>query len=80
MLQVGMHEAKTRLSELVKLLHQGEKICLTNHGEIVAELVIPQETRKKNVQSTINKLNKLAKNYPLGKYEELMSWRHEGLK
>lgn len=80
MLQVGMHEAKTKLSELVKLLHQGEQICLTNHGEIVAELVIPYKERKTKAAVTMRKLQKLMKEHPLGTYKEIMSWRREGLK
>jgi antitoxin (DNA-binding transcriptional repressor) of toxin-antitoxin stability system len=80
MLQIGMHEAKTRLSELVKLLYQGEQICLTNHGEIVAELTIPHKKRQIKAAAIMRKLHKLVKAHPLGKHDELMAWRREGLK
>ena len=34
-----MHEAKTRLSELVRLVEAGEKVVLARNGTPVAELV-----------------------------------------
>jgi prevent-host-death family protein len=36
---VNMHEAKTRLSELVRLVESGEKVVLARNGTPVAELV-----------------------------------------
>ena len=41
-----MHEAKSRLSELVRLVESGEKVVLARNGTPVAELV-PAATRKK---------------------------------
>lgn len=34
-----MHEAKTRLSQLVDLVEQGERVLIARNGEPVAELV-----------------------------------------
>ena len=39
MIVVNMHEAKSRLSELVRLVEQGEKVVLSRNGTPVAELV-----------------------------------------
>jgi len=39
MVVVNMHEAKTRLSELVRLVEAGEKVVLARNGTPVAELV-----------------------------------------
>lgn len=39
MIQVNMHEAKTRLSKLVELVEQGERVIIARNGEPVAELV-----------------------------------------
>jgi len=39
MIVVNMHEAKTRLSELVRLVESGEKVVLARNGTPVAELV-----------------------------------------
>lgn len=39
MVIVNMHEAKTRLSELVRLVESGEKVVLARNGTPVVELV-----------------------------------------
>ncbi|MDQ3371867.1 MAG: type II toxin-antitoxin system prevent-host-death family antitoxin [Actinomycetota bacterium] len=39
MIEVGMHEAKTTLSQLVERVHAGEDVVITRHGEPVARLV-----------------------------------------
>jgi prevent-host-death family protein len=39
MLQVNMHEAKTRLSQLVELVEEGERVVIARAGIPVAELV-----------------------------------------
>jgi prevent-host-death family protein len=39
MIQVNMHEAKTRLSSLVKLVEAGERVVIARDGVPVAELV-----------------------------------------
>jgi prevent-host-death family protein len=80
MIQVGMHEAKTRLSELVKLAAQGEKVCLTNRGKVVAEIVTPKRKRKQDTDEILRKFRKLVKEHPLGTFEEVMKWRREGLR
>lgn len=79
-MEVGMHEAKTRLSELITLLNQGERITLTNRGKEVAEIVLPVSKRKSSAKASMARLRKLAKEHPLGTYEEVMAWRREGLR
>jgi antitoxin (DNA-binding transcriptional repressor) of toxin-antitoxin stability system len=44
---VNMHEAKSRLSELVRLVEAGEKVVLARNGTPVAELVRPQAPKKR---------------------------------
>jgi prevent-host-death family protein len=39
MTQVGMHEAKTKLSQLVERAEAGEDIVIARHGKPVARLV-----------------------------------------
>jgi prevent-host-death family protein len=47
MVVVNMHEAKTRLSELVRLVEAGEKVVLARNGTPVAELVPAAEPKKR---------------------------------
>lgn len=47
MIVVNMHEAKTRLSELVRLVEKGEKVVLARNGTPVAELVPPKPPKKR---------------------------------
>lgn len=47
MLVVNMHEAKTRLSELVRLVEAGEKVVLARNGTPVAELVPAAQPTKR---------------------------------
>jgi len=47
MVVVNMHEAKTRLSELVRLVEAGEKVVLARNGTPVAELVPATEPKKR---------------------------------
>ena len=37
--QVNVHEAKTRLSQLLELVEEGETVVIARHGQPVAELV-----------------------------------------
>ncbi|MDP8968075.1 MAG: type II toxin-antitoxin system prevent-host-death family antitoxin [Actinomycetota bacterium] len=44
MAQVGMHEAKTKLSQLVERAEAGEEIVITRNGNPVARLVPVSKT------------------------------------
>ena len=50
--QVNMHEAKTRLSQLVELVEGGERVLIARNGDPVAELVpyTEQKGRRKGGQ------------------------------
>ncbi len=39
---VGVHEAKTHLSKLLKRVEAGEEIAITRSGDVVARLVPPE--------------------------------------
>jgi prevent-host-death family protein len=47
-IRVGVHEAKTRLSELLRLVDSGQEVEIARGGEPVAKLVPfhPRETRR----------------------------------
>jgi antitoxin (DNA-binding transcriptional repressor) of toxin-antitoxin stability system len=59
MITVGIRDLKNRLSEYLQYVKDGEKIIITEHKKIIAEISIPQE---KEVPSSIEeKLKKLSK-------------------
>jgi antitoxin (DNA-binding transcriptional repressor) of toxin-antitoxin stability system len=45
MVQVNMHEAKTRLSQLVGLAERGERVVIARDGVPVAELIAHEPTK-----------------------------------
>jgi len=47
MLTVNMHEAKSRLSELVRMVEAGEKVVLARNGTPVVELVVAELPKKR---------------------------------
>lgn len=47
MITVNMHEAKSRLSELVRMVEAGEKVVLARNGTPVVELVVAQPPKKR---------------------------------
>ena len=49
MITVGMHEAKTNFSKLVKQVEAGEEVIVSRGGQPVAKIVayeVPKEPRK----------------------------------
>lgn len=78
MMHVGMHEAKTRLSELVTLIHQGEQVYLTRRGAVVARLALPEEEHRNKAAHIMLELQQLATEHAPGTLHELMTWKTEG--
>lgn len=50
MKEVAVYEAKTRLSELLAEVEQGEQVTITRHGQPVARLVAVAAARKAGSQ------------------------------
>ena len=65
MISVNMHEAKTRLSALVKAVEErGETVVLCRHGKPVAELIKPASRPLKfNRLKPHPKLSRIGINY-----------------
>lgn len=45
-MQVNVHEAKTRLSKLLEMVEEGEKVVIARNGKPVAELVRVKRKKK----------------------------------
>ena len=62
--QVGVYEAKSKLSQLVEQVEHGESVVITRHGRPVARLV-PMEIERPNVAETIAAIRAFRKRHPL---------------
>lgn len=50
---VGLKELKNRLSEYVRIASQGERVLVTNHDRVVAELIPPESGRALDVADAV---------------------------
>ncbi len=50
---VGLRELKNRLSEYVRIAARGERVLITNHDRVVAELVPPEAGRALHVADAV---------------------------
>ena len=65
MKQVGLFEAKQKLSELVDRASRGERIGITRRGKLAAEIVaVREQIDVKQVFAEIEKIRKKAKKIP----------------
>lgn len=75
MKEIGAYEAKTRLSELLELVRQGESFTVTHRGTPVAMLV-PVE-RKRPIRDVIADLRRFRRGRKVAE-GELRQWIEEG--
>ncbi len=80
MAEVGLFEAKTHLSELVRQVKVGESFLITQRGEPVAELG-PIRRREghepRNIAAAIRRIQTMQKIETVS-HEEIRSWIEEG--
>lgn len=77
--QIGIHEAKTHFSKLIKRLAMGEAFEITNRGKVVGVLNPPVDERAAKMRVVLDEFKKL-RGKDIGTFDEVMSWRREGLK
>jgi prevent-host-death family protein len=80
MAEIGLFEAKTRLSELVRQVRAGESFIITQRGEPAAELT-PIRSAKRRVSRRIAEAIRQLRATPkieAVSHEELRSWIEEG--
>lgn len=80
MTEIGLFEAKTRLSELVRQVKGGESFVITQRGEPAAQLVPlgrkePRDSRR--IAEAVRRLRAMPKIEGVS-HEELRSWIEEG--
>jgi prevent-host-death family protein len=64
--EVGLFEAKTRLSALVTRVQRGEEITITKHGAPVARLIPAGEAAQRNPKQAAAKIRELRRGLTLG--------------
>ena len=57
--EIGTHEAKTRLSELLAKVRQGEEFLITNRGQPVAKLIPALKQDKSQIRRAIKEIKEI---------------------
>ena len=57
--QIGTHEAKTRLSELLAKVRKGQEFLITNRGEPVAKLISASKTDQSQIRLAIKEIKEI---------------------
>ena len=78
MTEIGIHEAKTHLSKLLKRVESGESFSITNRGRIVAVMVPPRDVAQVKTNDAYGQLIALRQKFPIGTVREVMDWKNEG--
>jgi prevent-host-death family protein len=76
--EIGSFEAKTKFSELLRKVDQGESFTITLRGRVVAELNPPATTRRPVPQEVIDRLMHPKIHGISG--DEVLGWIREGRK
>jgi prevent-host-death family protein len=78
--EIGLFEAKTRLSELVRQVKTGESFIITQRGVPAAKLTpIPHKERRdpRRIAEAVRRLREMPKIQGVS-HKELRSWIEEG--
>jgi prevent-host-death family protein len=78
MTEIGVHEAKTHLSRLLKRVENGESFSITNRGKVVAVMVPPCEIGQVEANEAYSRLIELRAKFPIGTVREVTDWKNEG--
>ena len=79
MTEIGLFEAKTHLSKILDRVKAGEKITITRHGK--PEVVLsPAATDVERALLAVERLRGIATENGGLPLEELLQWKHEGLR
>ena len=78
MTEIGIYEAKTHLSRLLKRVENGESFSITNRGRIVAVMVPPHDIAQGKTHDAYGQLIALREKSPIGTVREVMNWKNQG--
>ncbi len=77
--EIGAFDAKTRLSEILRKVEQGERFTITVRGRAVADVVPTKRRDQQRISAAVEAL----RNFPRitgVSGDEVLSWIHEGRK
>jgi prevent-host-death family protein len=61
MLMVGIRDLKNQLSQYLQYVKNGEKVIITEHNKIIAEISVPVQDEKDNLSLLEKEFEKLSK-------------------
>lgn len=67
--QIGLHEAKTRLSEIIAKVHEGNEYIITRRGIPVARLVPAEKPSREVAKKALEQAKQLRETLSLGGLE-----------
>jgi len=77
--EIGAFDAKTRLSEILRKVEQGERFTITKRGRAVADVVPSRQRDQQRVKEAVDAL----RNFPRitgVSGDEVLEWIREGRK
>jgi len=77
--EIGAFDAKTRLSEILRKVEQGERFTITKRGKAVANLVPSEQRDQRRVKAAVEAL----RNFPRitgVSGDEVLEWIRKGRK
>ena len=62
MIAVGVRDLKNQLSQYLKYVKHGEKVVITEHNRVIAEITLPKgETTNSDIENELEKMTALGK-------------------
>ena len=80
MTEIGVYEAKTHLSKLLKRVENGESFSITNRGRVVAVMGPPRDVPQIETNEAYSQLIELRAKFPVGTVREVSDWKNTGRK
>ncbi|MDX2308269.1 MAG: type II toxin-antitoxin system prevent-host-death family antitoxin [Hyphomicrobium sp.] len=80
MATIGAYEAKTKFSELLDRVENGERVTITRHGRAIAELVPKREHDPKVAAAAFERMRARAQRLQLDdlSWDDIKAMRDEG--
>jgi len=78
MTEIGVHEAKTHFSKILKRIEAGESFSITNRGKVVAVITRPEDAWQVKAQQAFGRLMELREKHPIGTVKEVVDWKNKG--